>query len=130
MGNVRNYQVYICGPIAGYPNLNKDAFAHAKQYIDDLGLYPVNPHDIAPFAHVSTDCPGGDKYYGHKEEGLHSSTCYMRTDIQRMLQCDAIYVLDGWEASIGGRLELMVAAQCGMDIFFERQKYIESVRNG
>jgi len=117
----RNYQVYICGPIAGYPNLNEKAFQEAEDFIIEMGHYPVNPHSIPPFDHIGP-CPGGDKFYGHKQEGLHSSTCYMRTDIQRLVQCDAIYVLHGWVASVGGRLELIIAAQCGLDVYFQDQK--------
>lgn len=121
---LHNYQVYICGPIAGYSDLNKKAFEEAEEFIKELGLYPVNPHHIEPYSHGLDDCPGGSKFYGHKEEGLHSSVCYMRTDLARLLQCNAVYVLHGWEASVGGRLEIAVAAQCGLDIYFQDHKVL------
>lgn len=121
---MRNYRIYICGPIAGYEDLNKKAFEEAAEFILEMGHYPLNPHTIDPFDHFGNDCPGGNKFYGHKEVGLHSSTCYMRNDIKAMMDCDGIYVLHGWEASVGGRTEILIAAQCGMDVYFQDQKLI------
>lgn len=44
---------------------------------------------------------------------------FMRADLKAMLDCEAIFMLEGWERSVGARLEHMVAAMCGLKIMYE-----------
>lgn len=44
---------------------------------------------------------------------------FMRRDIAALLDCDAIYMLEGWERSVGARTEHLVAAVCGLTILYE-----------
>ncbi len=115
---VTNYRVYICGPIAGYEDLNRKAFQEAEDDIRKRGLYPVSPHKTPPRTHAGP-CPGAGRDYAHKDSAAHASYCYMRGDIAVLVECDAIYVLNGWELSVGGRLELAIATQCGLDVYFQ-----------
>ncbi len=39
----------------------------------------------------------------------------MRMDIARLVTCDAVYMLQGWEASRGARLEHTIAAGLGLE---------------
>jgi len=45
----------------------------------------------------------------------------MRADIRALLECDAIYMLRGWEQSAGARCEHLVAAMCGIEIMYEKE---------
>lgn len=44
---------------------------------------------------------------------------HMRRDIALLLECDCIYMLQGWELSKGAKLELDVASSCGIKVLFE-----------
>ena len=44
---------------------------------------------------------------------------HMRVDIALLLECDCIYMLQGWELSKGAKLELDVASSCGIKVLFE-----------
>ena len=42
----------------------------------------------------------------------------MRADISALLECDTIVLLPGWPKSRGARLELTIAMELGMDVYF------------
>lgn len=110
-------RTYICGPMSGYPDLNEPAFRDAAaSVVERFGDFTVVPHDVRPRDHVRP-CPPGPTAI---TQGEHSVACYLRADLTALLTCDRIYVLDGWEASVGARLEIQVAAACGLQIEFER----------
>jgi hypothetical protein len=113
------YDAYICGPMAGKTDLNKSNFAAVKRYLFDfMHLTSVIPHDIPPHPHESINhkCP---ENFRRNPSASHAECCYLRGDIIVLLrECRNMYVLPGWNASNGGRLELMVAAQCGIPTYF------------
>lgn len=111
-----NYDAYICGPMKGHNNLNIEKFRAAQKFLDIYkGLSAVIPHDIPPHVHNGSCPPNFSKAAGSE----HAECCYLRNDIQFFLNnCWCMYVLPGWNASNGGRLELQVAAQTGFPIVF------------
>lgn len=57
--------------------------------------------------------------------GLPKSAPYgrhMRKDLRMLLDCDAIYMLCGWERSKGATIEKAVAYSCGMEMIFEKKQ--------
>ena len=44
---------------------------------------------------------------------------HMRADLQMLLDCDAICMMDGWEESKGCKLEHDVASTCGLTVYYE-----------
>jgi len=93
-------KVYISGPITGMPNDNRDAFKAAEKELAANGFEPVNPHtvwDALPF-----DC--------------HSWQDYMRADIKALMDCDAVFMLEGWENSRVARLESFLACELGIAV--------------
>lgn len=44
---------------------------------------------------------------------------HMRKDIQDLLTCDAIFMCNGWETSVGCKLEFDVATSCGLEVLYE-----------
>ena len=106
-------RVYICGPMAGYPHLNRDAFEAAAELIHEQRDAAVIPHDIPPFAHEGECAP----VYGDAgREGVHDSGCYLRADIAEMVRCDVIYRLPGWSRSRGARIESAIAVMLHIPI--------------
>lgn len=109
-------KVYIAGPITGKPDGNKAAFLAAHARLSQLGHDPINPHDIMPVTHDGP-CPDGP--LGGQDVDPHNAPCYMRTDLQALLTCDAIYLLNGWELSSGARTEFEVGRAAGLRIMYE-----------
>jgi len=45
---------------------------------------------------------------------------YLRYDVKKVSDCDAIYLLVGWEESKGSRLEWYIASALGLRMIFEQ----------
>lgn len=92
--------VYIAGPMRGRPDDNFPAFREAAAVLRALGWTVVSPHEITEtvFSGVR-DLPPRE---------------YMAEDIRQLLRCDAIAVLEGWEASTGARCEAAIATTLGL----------------
>jgi hypothetical protein len=103
-------KIYISGPIAGYPAF-REVFESAAIHLTHMGHEVVNPCDIPAHEHEGK-CPKG-----YATANGHSSACYLRTDLKGLLDCDAIFMMSGWEQSIGARLEHSVAAHCGLKLW-------------
>lgn len=91
----RSEILYISGPMAGYPNLNRAAFREAQSRLGRAGFATLNPLD------------------NKLPEGLPWSD-YLRADIKMVCDATAIALLPGWEASRGARLEVATAHGLGM----------------
>jgi hypothetical protein len=106
---------YVCGPISGYAQANEPVFRQAAEYLKTRDQVPVVPHDLPPMEHEGP-CP---RSHTAVTTGEHGVACYLRADlVHLLLYCDAVYVLPGWEASVGARLEVMVATSCGIPVTF------------
>ena len=99
--------IYICGPMAGYPDLNRAAFDEAAALIEARGDRPLVPHDVGVREHADP-CPA---VYGDTPaaQGDHDGGCYLRADLAFMVHCDSLYVLPGWSRSRGAQIEVLLA---------------------
>lgn len=78
----------------------KVRFADAKAFLDEIGFEAVNP----------------------LEKGLPDDAPWERhmvKDIELLLSCDAIYMMDNWMDSTGAGIEYDIAMRTGKDIWFE-----------
>lgn len=93
-------RVYIAGPMTGLPSLNFPAFeAEAKRY-RARGCHVENPAEINPdVTKPWEEC--------------------MRLDIPRMLTCDTVVMLPGWQQSKGAKIEHDLALALGMAIVYQ-----------
>lgn len=87
-------KVYISGPVTGLPDENREAFTAAARILKADGFDAVIPHD-----HVK---PGSTW-----EEA-------MRDCIRAMMDCDAVFMLDGWNRSRGAQAEMITAVLIGI----------------
>jgi hypothetical protein len=94
-------RIYVAGPMRGYPNLNFDAFNANAYALREEGYEVVNPVEINP------------------DPNAEYLEC-MRADIKALCDCDAIYLLDGWENSEGANAEYQVARMLKLKVYFER----------
>lgn len=94
---------YLSGPMAGYEDHNYAAFEKATSILRDTGLIIKSPHEIKRAEIAKGSLPWED---------------YLKVDIRALLDCDAIILLAGWPSSKGARLELEIALDLMMDVYF------------
>lgn len=90
-------KLYVAGPMTGLPEFNYPAFRRAAADLEAAGFQVEDP---------STNVnPAPDDYHG-----------WLRAGLAQLITCDAVALLDGWEASVGARLEVNVAATLGLRV--------------
>lgn len=95
-------KIYISGPITGLDyEKAKATFDAAERRITKNGFIAVNPMNLLP-------------------NGLPYKS-YMMTDIIALIQCDAIFMLEGYENSEGAKLELHIAESLDMHVIYESE---------
>lgn len=96
--------VYISGPMAGLPDLNAYEFAFAEARIKSAGMNPINPHTLCDPSWDWQKC--------------------MRADVKALCDCDAIFLLQGWEKSQGAQLELHIAHRLGLIVLTDAHAFL------
>lgn len=97
-------KIYISGPISGQKI--EESRAKFEWAVDFLAIYwyyadIVNPHDLMPFL------------------GLKNWWCYMIADLWKLSECNAVYMLKGWEKSRGACVEHLVAVWKNKTIIYQ-----------
>ena len=92
-------RIYIAGPMTGIPKHNFPAFYQAERDLLLRGFLPINP---ARNFDGRTDLPYAQ---------------YLRRDIQLLLDCQGVVMLEGWQQSRGAKLEYAIAATLGVKIW-------------
>lgn len=98
-------RVYLSGPMTGMPDWNFPAFNAEAARLRALGYDVVNPAEINP------------------DTTTHYNEC-LRHDLQALLTCDTIAMLDGWMDSNGAHLEMHIAHRVGIKVV-EAKKIVE-----
>ena len=110
-------KVYIAGPMQGHPRFNFPLFDIAAKSLRAYGYSVVNPAERDRTVHPDIESwPGfetGDVSMCPKFD-LAST---LRWDFHALMECDAIVMLPGWEASSGARDERHIAERTGLRIF-------------
>lgn len=92
-------RIYVAGPMTGHPDLNFPAFHAAAAELRALGYHVENPAEInADPSAQWLDC--------------------MRADIARLVTCDAVHMLPGWEKSRGAKVEHGLAVGLGLQVIY------------
>ena len=99
-------RVYVSGPMSGLPDFNRTAFHLAWNELHAQGYEAIDPGNIE----------GGDDW---------TWSDWMREAIKWLVGCQSIVMLPGWEASKGARLELHIAQELGMRVYFWRDGELE-----
>lgn len=89
-------KVYISGPITGIDFGNRFAFSCARSALELCGHEVVDPSEVQ----LDDEASWAD---------------YMKADLKLLLDCDFIYMLEGWENSRGARLERELAENLGIE---------------
>ena len=94
-------KIYISGPITGTTDY-MERFAEAQKYLESLGCSVVNP------ALVNSNLPEDTSYAD-----------YMKMSFCMLDMCDHIYMLRGYEKSMGAQMELCRAKVLGLRVLTE-----------
>lgn len=94
-------RIYIAGPMTGLPDFNYPAFHAAERQVAAAGNVPLNPA----------------RQFGGRTDLPYD--VYIKGALQMVLLCDAIYLLPGWQASRGARLEKHVADVLGLEVIYD-----------
>jgi hypothetical protein len=109
-------KIYIAGPMTGLPQFNFPAFRTAARLIGCAGETPINPAEMCSAAGFREWMyPTGDPVAAWKD-GFNLRAA-ARRDLLVLTECDAIYMLPGWEDSAGARAEKAVADWLGLAEF-------------
>ena len=81
--------VYLCGPITGIPDLNREVFEEAERTLTAKGYHVINPHKIP-------------EHVGAKDQSWQG---YMKRDLPYLLKADLVALLPGWGKSKGAMFE-------------------------
>ena len=102
-------QIYIAGPMTGYPEFNFPAFFAAAEKFEKEGWVVWNPanKEAENGITASESYAKGDNA-GLVAEGWDWKTAF-KWDTTKVIESDAIYLLPGWEKSTGARAEWAVA---------------------
>lgn len=96
-------RIYISLPITDKDeNVQREKAKEAVRAIKALGHEAKNPFDVMP-----PEWLVGKKAYAY----------YMGRDIEQLLNCDAVLLLDDWEKSKGCRLEQHAAMIYGLRVY-------------
>lgn len=86
---------YLSGPITGYPNHNTEEFGTQATFLRHHGYRIINPCALPH---------------------LPSWKANLKRDIKRLMNCEGVFVLKGWQASKGAVLEVFLAIILGMPV--------------
>lgn len=107
MANYFKGYTYISGPITNNPSYRKQ-FNEAAKHLESQRQIVLNPVKLGLMLEL--------------EQGAPSWTDYMKLDITALIQCDAIYMLKGWESSKGATLEHHIAKELGLKITYQEEE--------
>jgi hypothetical protein len=101
---MKQYKVYIAGPMRGYPQWNFPAFDRARDVFKAAGFEVFSPAD-------------NDRALGFNENAMEQCAVFKSADpwvflgwdLGKVNEADVIYLLKGWENSAGALLERHVA---------------------
>ena len=104
--------VYIGGPMRGRPLFNFPAFDAAAAELRAQGWTVFSPAE-----HDRTT--GFDATLGLDMQPDFDVTEAFRWDVAVLLKVDAVYFLDGWEASQGANTEHAIAVSIGLERMYQ-----------
>lgn len=112
--------IYVAGPFRAKPDVTnqwvqEQNIRKAEQVSWDLffmGAAPICPHTMTRFF-----------------QGSLPDEVFLQADLDIIRRCDAIYLVDGWERSVGTRAELALAVELNIDVLRSMeqvQEYVDS----
>lgn len=99
----RYQRIYVAGPMRGIKDFNFPAFDDARDHLIVHNWQVISPADM------------------DRTLGQGTNRDYARRDTKAILECDAIYMLKGWEKSVGATAEHALATWAELTIFYQEE---------
>ena len=100
-------KVYIAGPMRGLPDFNYPRFNACAATLREIGWHVVNPAEIGAA-------------YGTPEQ-INADPALLAAvvsaELHALKKCDAIFLLEGWNESVGAKQELAAALAAGLKVY-------------
>ena len=100
-------KVYIAGPMRGLPDCNYPRFNACAATLREIGWHVVNPAEIGAKY-------GTPEQINHDPDILKAVTTI---ELHALEKCDAIFLLEGWNESVGAKQELAAALAAGLKVY-------------
>ena len=107
--------VYIAGPMRHYELYNFPAFDAAEAELAGMGHQVINPATLDRQAGLVFP---PDQDWDKLPEGVGMFEVFER-DIAALRDCDAVYMLDGWQRSVGAQAEHWIARWLGLHVMHQ-----------
>jgi hypothetical protein len=103
--------IYIAGPMRGFPNLNRESFYNAESKLNSDGIWIT--HNPARWDEDLNLCV---EELQSKEEFYKA----LQRDLNSIFRCDCMFMLRGWERSEGAKLEHALAIALNLTIMYQQ----------
>jgi hypothetical protein len=117
---MKKQRVYIAGKMRGIEYYNFPAFDEARDRLTAQGYDVVSPADLDRERGVDPMELPVDHDWNCVPDGFDFDAC-VRHDVDAILSCDAVYLLDSWTDSCGARAEKALAEWRGKSIMYESE---------
>ena len=101
-------KIYISGAMTGIKDFNYPKFDLTENMLLNKGYTVVNPANIGRGIAFKDNLTDAEKY-----------NIYLKEDLKALLDCDSIYMLEGWKDSTGANIEHDLAIKLGFKIIYE-----------
>jgi hypothetical protein len=100
-------KIYLAGPMRGYANFNREAFAHWAGVLRAKGheVFSPSENSLKLFGAAVRDNAGGDEGQMGGDQLTISRTVFAIDLAWICTQADAVALMPGWDASMGASAE-------------------------
>jgi len=113
-----NTCAYIAGPMRGIFRYNWPAFFAAEIYLDSIGFACVNPARLDLEKGFDAYALPEDYDWANFPIGILMDI--IKEDLDAVLECSHIYMLAGWDKSLGAQAEYAVAKWADKEVIWQQ----------
>jgi hypothetical protein len=121
-------RIYIAGPMRGIAFYNFIEFETARMNLEAEGWTVVSPADLDLAAGFDPYDLDQDSDWNQWPKELGDKEEVIKRDLEALINCEAVCMLNGWEKSKGATAEIAVAIWSGKEIYYQKA-FMEKKKN-